>query len=145
VDKLFNEAENIEEVRESFINIANRELEYRKLKDITYEDVLNDIEDFAKGIIYRKNASNLEKIFIGMRKFMGFMLERKFLIDKEILICASKTKYLINVIRNNEKTLEKYIEQDISDIEIPKEHKKRLKAIQRTNKEAYYYIIKSLN
>lgn len=40
VDKLFNEAEDIYEIRESFINIANREIKYRKLKDITYEDVL---------------------------------------------------------------------------------------------------------
>lgn len=43
VDKLFNQAEDMAIVRESFINIAKREIEYRKLIEITYFDVLEDI------------------------------------------------------------------------------------------------------
>ena len=74
VDKLFNQAEDVNEIRESFINIANREIYYRKLKEITYEDVLNDIEDFTKDIIYRENKENLNKITIGMRKFTNFAI-----------------------------------------------------------------------
>jgi len=142
VDKLFNEAENVDEIRESFINIANREIEYRKLREITYEDVLEDIEDFAKDIIYRENKSNLEKISIGMKKFANFMLERKFLIDKEVLTCAGKVYYLVSVMKNREKILEKYNGKEILNKEIPKEYRKRLKVIQKTNIEAYYYIMK---
>lgn len=143
VDKLFNEAENVDEIRESFINIANREIRYRKLRDITYEDVLNDIEDFTKDIIYRENKSNLEKINIGMRKFVNFMLERKFLIDKEALTCASKVAYLISVIRDGKSTLVKYQNEKGISVKISKQYKKRLKVIERTNPEAYYYILKS--
>ena len=33
VDKLFNEAENIIEIRQSFLNTANREINYRKLRE----------------------------------------------------------------------------------------------------------------
>ena len=51
VDKLFNESENVEIIRDSFISIANRELKYRKLLEVTYDDVLVDIEDFCKDII----------------------------------------------------------------------------------------------
>ena len=78
VDKLFNEAENIEEVKESFISISTREIGYRRLKNTTYKEVLDDIEDFTNDIIYRKNKNNLEKIIVGVRKFKNFMLEKNF-------------------------------------------------------------------
>lgn len=144
VDKLFNVAKDIKEIKESFINIANREINYRKLKEITYEDVLNDIEDFTKDIIYRENKEKLNKITIGMRKFTNFMLERKFLIDKEVLTAASKVTYLVYLIKNNKKQIERYGVGNLQGIEIPMEYRKRLKVIQKINEEAYYYIIKSM-
>ena len=145
VDKLFNEVEDINKIRESFINIANREIDYRKLKEITYEHVLNDIEDFTKDIIYRENKENLNKITIGMRKFTNFMLERKFLIDKEVLTAASKVAYLVHLIKSNKSQIERYGVGSIQGIEIPNEFGKRLKVIQKINEEAYYYIVKSIN
>lgn len=144
VDKLFDVAKDINEIKESFINIANREINYRKLKEITYEDVLNDIEDFTKDIIYRENKENLNKIIIGMRKFTNFMLERKFLIDKEVLTAASKVTYLVYLIKNNKKQIERYGVGNLQGIEIPMKYRKRLKVIQKINEEAYYYIIKSM-
>lgn len=144
VDKLFNVAKDINEIKESFINIANREINYRKLKKITYEDVLNDIEEFTKDIIYRENKENLNKIIIGMRKFTNFMLERKFLIDKEVLTAASKVTYLVYLIKNNKKQIERYGVGNLQGIEIPMQYRKRLKVIQKINEEAYYYIIKSM-
>lgn len=146
VDKLFNEAENIEEIKESFVNIATREIRYRNLKNITYKEVLDDIKDFTDDIIYRKNKEHLEKITIGIRKFKNFMLEKNFLIDKEVLTSASKVLYLISLIKNNKKIIEKYNKKFIQEInlQIPNEYKKRLKTINKINEESYYYIIKSL-
>ena len=146
VDKLFNEAENIEEVKESFISISTREIGYRRLKNTTYKEVLDDIEDFTNDIIYRKNKNNLEKIIVGVRKFKNFMLEKNFLIDKEVLTVASKVLYLISLIKSNKKIMEKYNKKFMEEInfEIPKEYKKRLKVINKINEECYYYIIKSL-
>ena len=144
VDKLFNEASDLEMIRESFINIANRELKYRKLLDFTYVDVLDDINEFAKDIIFLKNKDNLEKISIGMRKFSGFRIERKFLIDKEVLLAASKVYYLVYLIKNNKLKIEKYnIDFDFENIEIPTEYNKRLKVIKKINEEAYYYIVQT--
>lgn len=146
VDKLFNEAENIEEVKESFISISTREIGYRRLKNTTYKEVLDDIEDFTNDIIYRKNKNNLEKIIVGVRKFKNFMLEKNFLIDKEVLTADSKVLYLISLIKSNKKIMEKYNKKFMEEInfEIPKEYKKRLKVINKINEECYYYIIKSL-
>lgn len=131
---------------ESLVNIATREIRYRNLKSIIYKEVLDDIKDFTDDIIYRKNKEHLEKIIIGIRKFKNFMLEKNFLIDKEVLTSASKVLYLISLIKNNKKIIEKYNKKFIQeiDLEIPNEYKKRLKTINKINKESYYYIIKSL-
>lgn len=145
VDKLFNQAEDMAIVRESFINIANREIEYRKLIEITYFDVLEDIEDFAKDIIFMKDKTKLEKISIGMGKIASFRLERKFLIDKEVLLAASKVLYLTALIKNNTNVIEKYKGNiEFEDVDIPEEYKKRLKVIRKMNIEAYYYILKTM-
>lgn len=144
VDKLFNKAENVTEIRQSFINIANREINYRKLGEILYEDVLEDIEEFTKEIIFMQDKEKLEKISVGMRKIANFRLEKKFLIDKEVLVAASKIKYLVYLIKNNGTRIEKYGNDKIQKAEIPKEYKKRLKVIQKINEEAYYYIMKSM-
>ena len=101
VDKLFNESENIEVVKESFIGIANREM-------------------------------------------YGFMLEGKFRREQEVLTAVGKVLYLIKLIRNSKKKIERYRKGIIiSDIEIPKEFKKIMKKMNNYNEEAYYYILKS--
>lgn len=143
VDKLFNEAENVNIIRESFINIANREIKYRRLKEITYEDVLEDIKDFCDDIILL-NRNHIEKINTGMRKLTGFIIDNKFLIDVEVLTAASKILYLINIIKKENQTIEKYKENnEILKINIPIEYRKRVNRISKYNREAYYYILKS--
>jgi len=143
VDKLFNEAENVNIIRGSFINIANREIKYRRLKEITYEDVLEDIKDFCDDIILL-NRNHIEKINTGMRKLTGFIIDNKFLIDVEVLTAASKILYLINIIKKENQTIEKYKENnEILKINIPIEYRKRVNRISKYNREAYYYILKS--
>lgn len=144
VDKLFDNAEDLNIVRNSFINIATRECKYRKLREITYEDVLDDIQDFCEDIILLRKE-HMDKINIGMSKMSGFITEGKFLIDKEVLTVASKVLYLVKLIKNNEKVIEKYHDGfEINKVQIPLEYKKRLKRMSLFNEEAYYYIIKSL-
>lgn len=144
VDKLFNESKNVKIIRDSFIGIANRELKYRKLFEITYDNVLDDIEDFCKDIILL-NQEHIEKINSGMKSLKNFILEKNFLIDIEVLTAASKVLYLTNLIRNGKSAIEKYSENSvIPESDIPSEYKKRLNKIRKYNKEAYYYILKSL-
>lgn len=143
VDKLFNESKNVKIIRDSFIGIANRELKYRKLFEVTYDDVLDDIEEFCNDIILL-NQEHIEKINSGMKSLKNFILEKNFLIDIEVLTAASKVLYLINLIKSEKYTIEKYGENPvISEIDIPSEYKKRLNKIKKYNKEAYYYILKS--
>ena len=106
VDKLFNDAENLEVVKESFINIANREIAYRKLREITYEDVLEDIKDFCVDTILRNNEENQHDVNLGIGKFRGFILESKFRKEQEVLTAVGKVLYLIKLMKNNEKKID---------------------------------------
>lgn len=145
VDKLFNQAKNLKVLKESFINIATRELKYRKLLEISYKDVLDDIEDFAKNIIFMEDKEKLQVINIGMKKLSNFRLERKFLIDKEVLTAASKVLYIIYLIRNDLDKIERYYKDvDVPNVETQNKYRKRLKTIKIINREAYFYIMKSL-
>lgn len=143
VDKLFNEAEDIEIIRESFINIASRELKYRKLTGLTYTDVIEDIEEFCKDIILL-NQEYEEEISQGMRRLKNFILEKKFLMDKEALLAASKTLYLMSLIKGSKTKIEKYNKgETIPEITTPLVYRKRLNKIRKYNEEALYYILKS--
>lgn len=144
VDKLFNEAEYIDIVKKSFINIANREIKYRKLKEITNEDVLEDIRDFCIDTILQNNIENQHDVNIGMKKLQGFIIENKFRREQEVLTAVGKVLYLMKLIKNNENKIERYSkESKLKDIIIPEKFKKILKKMNNYNEEAYYYILKS--
>ena len=144
VDKLFNEAEYIDIVKKSFINIANREIKYRKLKEITNEDVLEDIREFCIDTILQNNIENQHDVNIGMKKLQGFIIENKFRREQEVLTAVGKVLYLMKLIKNDEKKIERYSkESKLKDIIIPEKFKKILKKMNNYNEEAYYYILKS--
>lgn len=144
VDKLFNEAEYIDTVKKSFINIANREIKYRKLKEITNEDVLEDIRDFCIDTILQNNIENQHDVNTGMKKLQGFIIENKFRREQEVLTAVGKVLYLMKLIKNNENKIERYSkESKLKDIAIPEKFRKILKKMNNYNEEAYYYILKS--
>lgn len=144
VDKLFNEAEYIDIVKKSFINISNREIKYRKLKETTNEDVLEDIRDFCIDTILQNNIENQHDVNIGMKKLQGFIIENKFRREQEVLTAVGKVLYLMKLIKNDENKIERYSkESKLKDIIIPEKFKKILKKMNNYNEEAYYYILKS--
>lgn len=144
VDKLFDNTENINIVKESFVNIATRELIYRGLNEFTYEEVLDDIKKFCEDVILLRKEHNAI-ISSGITKMSGFITQGKFLIDKEVLTAASKVLYLVKLIKNDEEVIERYYKNfNVNNVEIPREYRKRLKTMHSFNEEAYYYVLKSL-
>ena len=90
------------------------------------------------------NKEHIEKINAGIKRLTGFITEKKFLIDIEVLTAASKVLYLISLIKKPSLTIEKYNDNSaVSEVTIPAEYKKRLNKIKKYNDEAYYYILKS--
>lgn len=131
-----------------FFNSVTDDSEKYILLDIAFESnqypgvIEKRIENTKLNV--KSNLSVKVPSIVGMRKFTNFMLERKFLIDKEVLTAASKVAYLVYLIKNNKNEIERYGIGNIEGIEIPIEYRKRLKVIQKINEEAYYYIVKSI-
>ena len=144
VSQLFNEVEDMNQIRESFINIAERELEYRGYREYTYLDVLNDIEDFALVIIFKDDIQKLKVVREGLSKVKYYIFEKNFQMETGALSAASKVLYLVNLIRNKESKIEKYHKGinviDVEEFTVPNKIKRSLKIIKKINEEAYYYI-----
>jgi len=146
IDKLFDESQDLNIVRQSFINIAKREIEYRKLTNTTVEDVLDDIFEFARIIILRGSyeKEKFNKISIGIQKLKNYIFEPKFLIDKEVLTCAAKLAYIVKLLKGNDTEIERYNGEMLDLVDIQDEYKKQINVIRKLNSEAYFYIIKAI-
>lgn len=146
IDKLFDEAQDLNIVRQSFVNIAKREIEYRKLTNTTVDDVLDDIFKFARIIILRGSYEKEKfiKISIGIRKLKNYIFEPKFLIDKEVLACAGKLAYIVKLLKGNGTEIERYNGEILDLVDIQDVYKKQINVIRKLNSEAYFYIIKAI-
>ena len=106
--------------------------------------MLEDIRNFCIDTILQDNEDNQYEVNIGMKKLYGFIIESKFRREQEVLTATSKVLYLMKLIKNNEKGIERYVKGFRPTItEIPIEFKKILKKMNNYNEEAYYYILKS--
>lgn len=149
VSNLFDSANDIKEIKESFISIANREIAYRKLENISHEDVLLDIQEYCEDIIYLKNNELFTKLARGLTKAKSYLIAKNFVLDIDGLCNTSKILYLTSLIKN-EKQIERYskdkFDADKIDIsEFDKTKQKRLKTIKKVSNEAFYYLAKFEN
>lgn len=149
VSNLFDTITSVEDVRESFIKISTRELAYRKLDSLTYEDVLADIEKYLLDIIYLKSMEWINKLAGGLRKGKSYLLVKNYVLEIDGALAASKILYLISLIRNDGK-LERYIPEEFNDMDfdlssIDQTKHRRLKFIKKSNKEALFYLLKYEN
>jgi hypothetical protein len=141
---LFDVFDNIHVVRQTFIKVAEKEISYRKLKDVTYVDVLDDIFNTAIVLAYR--GSNEPKIFKhlenGVQKMRGYVLGRKAFIIEDAVGCAAKAAYLALLLKSSASDIEKF--KPGINLNQYKTQDKKINTIVKINPEAYYYWYKSL-
>lgn len=147
---LFDEANDLGEIEASFSKIVVKEIKYRELQ-INAEDVLKDILESA--LLIAKRAKNItdpdksrfEKLLLGIRRFEGFLISEKFKIE-EAVVAAGKAAYLAKLLLNRENSqIEKYCDDDISNLEIIGEHNYLNKLKKSIDKSAFYYWHKALS
>lgn len=147
---LFDEAENVEEITMSFEKIGVKEIKYREL-EIGLSDILDDI--FTTSLLIAKRTKNTEEpdktrfaeLNKGIRRFEGFLIAENFKIEDAIL-AAGKAAYLAQKIKiNDHSALEKYYNQDISNLEISGELNFLNKLKKSRDKAAFFYWYKALN
>ena len=109
ISNLFNEVDNLDLIRETFINVATKELKYREI-DKDYTCVLDDIFNTAFNIASngKINSDNFKEIQKGVTRIKSYIFSSNFIMENAIE-CSAKVAYLAMLIKNNEKEISKFI------------------------------------
>jgi hypothetical protein len=136
---LFDKAIDFQEIKESFLNIAGKEIAYRKLS-ITYKDVLQDAFDTAFLITSRDYSSeNFNFLQKGISNIVNFIIA-PFKIE-DAIICASKVAYLTQAIRQNSFIgfAQFKSPEDIAEFTITQKEFAKLNRLKKVIPEAFFY------
>jgi hypothetical protein len=144
---LFDKISSVENVRDTFMQIAQNELNYRGMTDITTRDVLNDIFDTSFVIAMRGALSPQEfkQLELGVQRVKSHIFSRNFIIE-EALLCASKAAYCSMLLTHQETIIEKFdASVDLSKEEIELDgFTKYFKTIKKITPEGFFYWKKAV-
>ncbi|QZY55139.1 nucleotidyl transferase AbiEii/AbiGii toxin family protein [Crassaminicella profunda] len=147
VSNLFDEVNNLQVVKDTFIKIANQELEYRGLTDMSFDNVLDDIIETSiivafRGGIKKDKYRQLEE---GVKRIKGYIFTKNYIIEEAVL-SAAKTAYLSLLIKNSVLGMEYFDSKiDVKSLNIDQPiFRRSFKAIKKFSPEGYYYWYKAL-
>jgi hypothetical protein len=145
VGLLFDNAADLAAVSQTFHQIADQEIKYRKL-NISTRDVLLDIINTSVLIGTRGVGSetNFTEINTGIKKMAGYVYRGNFTIDKAI-VCAAKSAYLAALILSKRNSFDRFSEDlDLSDWIIEHPDYSRLNKLKKSSPEAFYYFYQAI-
>jgi len=144
IGNLINHIDNIEIVANTFKSFAKTELSYRKIKNLNYNDVIDDIIQTSLCIVSRGSAGkgNFDELQAGVQRVSRYIFSEPFHLDIAITL-ASKTAYIVTAIRYNQKSLEKYNNPlQMKEWKIINPLWSRLNRLKKSNPEAFFYWYK---
>ncbi len=149
VSVLIDEILNIEVVNDSFIQTAQKEIEYRSL-DIDSFAVLDDI--FQTALMIAKRDKNIaaeklkfEEIQKGIRSLFNFIISNYFKIENVIEASAKSAWFAMKLKNKNYSPIELYNPKiDVAKFHIENKDYQFLNKLKKANKPAFYYWYKCL-
>lgn len=146
VANLFDLMSDIEMVRDTFEIIAGQELEYRGMRQLTYEDVLSDVFNTARIIGARGKIDNLTYLQLetGIKSIKNYVFSENYIAESAVK-SASKAAYLSLLLKHGINDIKRYDKKmDLKSIKINSPDFKYLKPIIKYEPEAYFYWCKCL-
>ncbi len=147
VGNLFDEMEDIDDVRNTFRHMAKQELTYRKKdEDLSYADVLNDIFETSKilserGRIEKETFAQLQT---GVNRIKDYIFSKNYILENAVN-SASKAAYLALLLKYDISEVEKFNPKiDLREFVIEHPDFKKFKSIMKFDPEAYFYWYKSI-
>lgn len=144
VSTLFDSFDNINFMKNSYVQIATNELSYRELGyeyDIALDDTFN-----TSMIIIRKKADDNQyiKLIDGIDKFKSYVFSNNF--NGEIAITyAAKAAYISLLVKTNANIVERYASpEQVEQLEISNKAYKKYNRIKKYNPEAFFYLYNAL-
>jgi Domain of unknown function (DUF1814). len=135
---LFDESVDFTLLRESYINVANEEIKYRKLS-ITWEHSLDDAFQTAR-IITERDVKNERFMHLnkGISNIINFILARFYI--EEAIVCAAKVAYLTRVIRANQSAVERFSHaSQVQSLTIEHPQYGKFNKLKKSSPEAFFY------
>ncbi|WP_300565469.1 nucleotidyl transferase AbiEii/AbiGii toxin family protein [Flavobacterium sp.] len=142
---LFDNVDNLEIVKESYMKVVQEEIGFRKLK-ITAKEVLQDTWQACNTLAERNlRSEEFNHLQLGIRNFTNFTIDR-FSLD-EAITAAAKVAYLTKLIRSEApiKTEKFKNPLEIKDWLIEDQEYNKLNKLKKNNPEAFYYWFKAFD
>jgi predicted nucleotidyltransferase component of viral defense system len=147
VSRLFDLFDDINVVRNSFNSIVEKELEYRDIKELGPDDVLEDIFYTSCIIAFRgaKDKKSFAELSSGITKIKGYIYPENFIIESGVL-SASKAAYLSMLLKSGANNIgERYSDKiDLNKVTITNTLFKKFNTIKKFSPQAFFYWYKSI-
>lgn len=143
IDTLFDKAENLTIIKETFLRFVKTEFSYRN-ESGTINDVLEDIYKTALCITTRgtDGDGNFNELLSGIKRVAGFIFSENYHIEKAI-VSASKAAYLATIIECEALVIEKFENLlQMKDWIISEPMNNKLNKLKKSNPESFFYWYK---
>ncbi len=147
IGQLFDFVNDLPAVAETFYLIAKNELYYRKLKQFTPADVLEDIFQTALCLSLRGAAGKGDFVQLqsGIGRLKAMIFSENFILEKAI-IAASKAAYISRCIAFGGNSFEKFDDaMPMHDWIIQQPFETKLNKLKKSLPEAFFYWYHALN
>lgn len=144
VGNLFDIVTDMSIVSEVFTRFAQTELEYRELKGLNKDVVLNDVFQTALLMATRgkSGAGNFTELQRGIQNIKNFIFSENFHIERA-MVPAAKAAYMATMLQTNTTKVERFSNpMEIKDWMIEHPFETRLNKLKKTNPEAFFYWYK---
>lgn len=144
IESLFDQAEHLTEIKDTFIKCTEQELIYRQLDFLCPNDVLDDIIKTAciiggRGSIEKETFLQLED---GVRRIKSHIINRNYIVE-EAVVSAAKASYLASLLKSGAREIERFDpSQPLPELTGLPLFKKMTK-IKKFSPEAFYYFAKT--
>ena len=144
IGNLADNVSDIDIIKSTFKTFAATELSYRKLDNLTEQEVIEDIYQTALCITTRgaEGKGNFEELQNGIQRISRFVFSESYHIEKAI-VHASKAAYLATLIKVDATKIEKYNNPlQMKDWTIGEPMNTKLNRLKKSNPEAFFYWYK---
>lgn len=144
IGNLVDIAEDGALVRQTFESFVATELGYRKLSELTVDDVVDDIYQTSLCLVSRgaEGKGDFEHLQTGIQRVSRFIFSESFHMDKAIAF-ASKAAYISALIKSDKSEIEKFENPTVmKDRIIGEGFWPRLNRLKKSNPEAFFYWYK---
>lgn len=147
VGNLFNEMKDIKTVSNTFKQMVEQELVYRKREnDLTYVDVLDDIFETSRILSERGRYEKdlYDQLQVGVNRIKDYIFSSNYIVERAVN-SASKAAYLSLLIKHNMTDVERFDPKiNLKNYVIDHPDFKKFKTIMKFDPEAYFYWYKSI-